>query len=45
MDASTRTVGFHAGPTYASPVNARLPLQLDRLAWCNVSNISLSTEQ
>ena len=44
MAASTRTVGFHAAPAYASPSNARLPLQQQGINWRNVSNISFSTK-
>ena len=44
MAASTRTVGFHAAPAYASSANARYPLQQQGIDWCNVSNITFSTE-
>ena len=34
MAASTRTIGFHAGPAYASSANA---LQLGRMVLCKLN--------
>ena len=42
MDASTRIVGFYAGPAYA---NARLPLQLGRLVQCKQYFVSTQQQQ